>query len=717
MAQQDDGLLREVEEELRRERLEKIWKQYGTYILAAAAVDRVWRARLQVLGELRASPPPRTSGARYEEALLLVNDKKEGSAEKEFEKIAVDGAGGYRALAQLQLAGSQAKQGKKAEAVATYEALANDGSADAMLRDFARLQAAGLRIGEADFTEIENRLTPLMGDTSPWRYQCARAAGAGGVQGRQVERGTHHPDAAVRRPVDAAEHHRAGPDRDGGDRSRRDRQEIASNAPAAPAAPPPASPPTNAAPPAGARRRRCRRLKRTEWGLHEGDAAERRDGRGAVARSCCFPVAPATGLRSPSSPTSIPSPRRKCRFPASASPVMQPAGAGDGRAGGRQRADHPAGAARQRRLGAAGRCSPTTPRAISPSAAPPTWCGAPTPVTGSGSVGRITASPLVYNGQRLHPRRRRQRSAPSPTPAAPPMWRTSLKPKRESSGSWYSLGGGSSGGGYGGGLAIDGGTALCGERLRQRRRARSAERQVDLGEAARGAGALPRRPRSAIACSSSRSTAASSASPAPTAASCGRCADCRSRRASMNNASPAVDGDIVVVPYPSGDLVAMQRGGRLVGVVGEPRAHAHDLAAHLDERRRAPGHRQRHRVRHRPCRAHDRDAGRERRAPMVDQRARHAGALGRRRQRVRRRYPGPAHGAVAHRRQDAMDDQAARYRRVGGPDAGRRHAVAGVLGRQRSSASTPRPARSAARRISAAPSTSHRWWPRGACTC
>ena len=31
----------------------------------------------------------------------------------------------------------------------------------------------------------------------------------------------------------------------------------------------------------------------------------------------------------------------------------------------------------------------------------------------------------------------------------------------------------------------------------------------------------------------------------------------------INNASPAVDGDIVVVPYPSGDLVALQRGRRL----------------------------------------------------------------------------------------------------------------------------------------------------------
>ena len=77
--------------------------------------------------------------------------------------------------------------------------------------------------------------------------------------------------------------------------------------------------------------------------------------------------------------------------------------------------------------------------------------------TGSGSVGRLTASPIVYRRPRFHSRCRRQRSAPSPIPAARAAWRISLKPKRESSGSWYSLGGGSSGGGYGGGLAIDGG--------------------------------------------------------------------------------------------------------------------------------------------------------------------------------------------------------------------------------------------------------------------
>ena len=176
MAQQDDGLLREVEEELRRERLEKIWKEYGTYVLAAAAA-----VVFGVLGfkywESHRLAAAQESGARYEDALILLNDKKDGSAEKEFEKIAGDGAGGYRSLAQLQLGGALAKQGKKAEALATYETLANDAGADPLLREFAKIQAAGLRLGEADFTEMENRLTPLMADNSPWRYSARELLG------------------------------------------------------------------------------------------------------------------------------------------------------------------------------------------------------------------------------------------------------------------------------------------------------------------------------------------------------------------------------------------------------------------------------------------------------------------------------------------------------------------------------------------------------------
>lgn len=176
MAQTEDDLLRQVEDELRRERLEKIWKQYGTYILAGAMLIVVAVAGYK-FWENRRVAAAQASGANYEDALTLLNEKKDGSAEKEFEKLAGDGVGGYRALAQLQLAGLQARQGKKAEALATYDALASSSEGDVMLREFARLQAAGLRVGQVDFTEIENRLTPLMDDNSTWRYSARELLG------------------------------------------------------------------------------------------------------------------------------------------------------------------------------------------------------------------------------------------------------------------------------------------------------------------------------------------------------------------------------------------------------------------------------------------------------------------------------------------------------------------------------------------------------------
>jgi hypothetical protein len=46
-----------------------------------------------------------------------------------------------------------------------------------MLRSYAALQAAALRLGEADYAEMQNRLNPLMGDESPWRYSARELMG------------------------------------------------------------------------------------------------------------------------------------------------------------------------------------------------------------------------------------------------------------------------------------------------------------------------------------------------------------------------------------------------------------------------------------------------------------------------------------------------------------------------------------------------------------
>lgn len=167
MADQQDSLLREVEEEIRREQMAKLWQRYSGLIVAAAVLFVLAVAGYKFF-ETRRIAAEQAAGADYSVAETLSDNKKKDEAEAAFKKIAEEGPSGYGSLARLQLAAAQAKDGKTADAIATYDALAKDSGADNLLKSFAQLQAAALRMPEADYAEIQNRLTPLAGDDAPF---------------------------------------------------------------------------------------------------------------------------------------------------------------------------------------------------------------------------------------------------------------------------------------------------------------------------------------------------------------------------------------------------------------------------------------------------------------------------------------------------------------------------------------------------------------------
>jgi hypothetical protein len=176
MVDKRDALIREVDEELRREQLAKLWDRYGLFGLAAAALIvvgvggyKLWEARQIAAAE--------AAGARYEAVTQLLAQGKTDDALQEFEAIAKNGPRGYGTLARLQLAGNAARAGKTAEALAAYEALAKDTSVDPLLGDFAKLQAAALILETADWTEMQNRLTPLTGEKNAWRFSARELLG------------------------------------------------------------------------------------------------------------------------------------------------------------------------------------------------------------------------------------------------------------------------------------------------------------------------------------------------------------------------------------------------------------------------------------------------------------------------------------------------------------------------------------------------------------
>ena len=175
MTMSDDNIFREVDEDLRREQLAAMWDKYGVYVLIAAAVIVAVVAGYNVYhwwADKRAAE----TGAAFYQATQLVDEKKQNLALDAFAKIAKSGGGGYQTLADLQMASIQAREGHKKEAVELYEKVAS-GGADEMLRDFAKLEAATLRLDEADPAEIRKRVEGLNTDTNPWRYSAQELLG------------------------------------------------------------------------------------------------------------------------------------------------------------------------------------------------------------------------------------------------------------------------------------------------------------------------------------------------------------------------------------------------------------------------------------------------------------------------------------------------------------------------------------------------------------
>ncbi len=169
MTDQRDSLAREIDEELRREQLLKLWERYGTYLIAAAALIIIGIGGFKYF-EHRQIVAAETAGARFTAAAREAAQNSTAEAQKALEEIQSTAPAGYAALARLRLAAADRQAGRRAEALAAYEAIAKERGFDPLLADFARLQAASLRLDSADWTEMQNRLNDLVADGNPWRF-------------------------------------------------------------------------------------------------------------------------------------------------------------------------------------------------------------------------------------------------------------------------------------------------------------------------------------------------------------------------------------------------------------------------------------------------------------------------------------------------------------------------------------------------------------------
>jgi hypothetical protein len=166
---------REVDEEVRRDRLLRFWTRYQLRLIGLAVLVIAGTGAWHLYGRYR-DEAAEAAGMKYEAAAQLSRDGKTAEAAAAFDAMAKSAPKGYAGLARLRAADERAASDPQA-AVKAYEESAADPSIDSVFKDFAKLRAAMLRVDRDDPLEFERKYAPLAADPFPYHYQIRELLG------------------------------------------------------------------------------------------------------------------------------------------------------------------------------------------------------------------------------------------------------------------------------------------------------------------------------------------------------------------------------------------------------------------------------------------------------------------------------------------------------------------------------------------------------------
>ncbi|MFC5385013.1 tetratricopeptide repeat protein [Aquamicrobium segne] len=172
----DDSFIREVNEEIRKEQAQAIWKRYGPAIITIAILVVLATSAFVAYRHWDESRANR-SGDAFSQALMLANEGKEQEALAALTELEKDGYGAYPVLARLRAATFKADSGDSAAAVSELDLVAADSAIPQVLRDMARLRAGLLLVDSGSYSDVSARVETLASDSDALRHSAREALG------------------------------------------------------------------------------------------------------------------------------------------------------------------------------------------------------------------------------------------------------------------------------------------------------------------------------------------------------------------------------------------------------------------------------------------------------------------------------------------------------------------------------------------------------------
>ncbi len=165
--QTDQAFLRDVDDEVRRDRMAGLARRYGVIAVVAAVV------LLIAFGGYLAWQHHRdtVAGERGEQITAVMASLTAGNAAQArttLDTLVAADARGYAPVARILLADMAIRDGNQPDAANRFMAVANDEGVPQPLRDLALMRGTSLAFDTLSSQEVIRRMTPLTGAGRPW---------------------------------------------------------------------------------------------------------------------------------------------------------------------------------------------------------------------------------------------------------------------------------------------------------------------------------------------------------------------------------------------------------------------------------------------------------------------------------------------------------------------------------------------------------------------